>query len=61
MSCFTRWKVGAVELGGKVAEQLKLSADSGCWAGSSGKATLAEVDWGCPTIVPIRQVEIEQL
>ena len=38
-----------------MAEQLELSADLGCWAGSLGKDLLAEEDWGRPA------VELEQL
>ena len=50
-----------VELGLKEAEQLKLREDLGCWVGSAGKGTLAEVDWGSPEVEPIRQIKIEQL
>lgn len=38
-----------------------LSADLECSAGSSGKGTLAKVDWRCPAVEPIRQAEIKQL
>ena len=57
---FYRWEVGDVELGLKVAEQLKLSTDLGCWAGSTGEDTLTS-SWRRPTVESVRQVEIEQL
>jgi hypothetical protein len=58
---FHRRETGNDDLELKVAEQLKLSADLGCWARSSEKGTLAKVEWGCPAIVPVKQAEIEQL
>jgi hypothetical protein len=38
-----------------------LNTDLKGWVGSSGKDTLAKIDWGRPAIVSIRQIEIEQL
>lgn len=44
-------QVGSVELGLKVAEQLKLSAD--LW-----KGTLAEVDWRYPAVQTTRKLKL---
>lgn len=50
-----------VELGLKVAEQLRLTTDLWCWAGSSGKGTLARVDWGLSSIEPTGKLKLSNM